>query len=220
MTDSAQARSTGLRKSANTSHRPSQAAAAARPQQLSGQLVGVTSVPEASCRFSAVEMSPIPYPTWVISACSARWNDTITPSAAAAAARAAVTDSTGPGGGAFTRPGNSRQACAAPRATSTRRLRTSLYSQTADRPVSPGSRTAAATSPARTAWYGVWRRVAADAAAMAASRSSCVATARCPPLNRRSRSKIIIVQDHRDGGAPGELLPQFFITKGHMMILC
>jgi hypothetical protein len=96
-------------------------------------------------------MSPIPYPTWVISICSARWNATITPSAAAAADLAAVTESMGSGGWACTRPGNSSQACAAARATSTRRLRTSLYSHTADRPVSPGSRTAAATSPARTA---------------------------------------------------------------------
>ena len=71
-------------------------------------------------------MSPIPYPTWVISACSARWNATMTLSAATAADLAAVTESMGPTGAAFTRPGNSVQACAAARATSTRRLRTSL----------------------------------------------------------------------------------------------
>ena len=94
----------------------------------------------------------MPYPTWVISGCSARWNATITASAAAAAERAAVTEPMGRGHDQSARPGKSRQACAAANATSTRRFRTSLYSQTADRPRSPGSRTAAATSPARTAW--------------------------------------------------------------------
>ena len=42
------------------SHRPFQAAAAARPHGLSGQLGAATPVPAASLRFSAVEMSPIP----------------------------------------------------------------------------------------------------------------------------------------------------------------
>ena len=60
VTDSAHARSTGRRKSVKTSHRPFQAAAAARPHGLSGQLGAVTPVPAASLRFSAVEMSPIP----------------------------------------------------------------------------------------------------------------------------------------------------------------
>jgi hypothetical protein len=60
VTDSAQSRSTGRRKSVKTSHLPSRAAAATRPHGLSGQLGGVRSVPAASLRFSAVEMSPIP----------------------------------------------------------------------------------------------------------------------------------------------------------------
>ena len=60
VTDSAQARSTGRRKSVKTSHRPCHAAAATRPHGLSGQLGGARSAPVASLRFSAVEMSPIP----------------------------------------------------------------------------------------------------------------------------------------------------------------
>ena len=60
VTDSAQTRSTGRRKSVKTSHRPCQAAAATRPHGLSGQLGGARPAPMASLRFSAVEMSPIP----------------------------------------------------------------------------------------------------------------------------------------------------------------
>ena len=50
----------------------------------------------------------------------------ITPSAPTAAARAAVTELTGPGSDQFACPANSRQAWAAASATSTRRLWTSL----------------------------------------------------------------------------------------------
>src|SRR5262249_25553161 len=67
-----------------------------------------------------------------------------------APARAGVPEPIGAGRDQFTCPANPRQAGAAASATRTRRLCTSLYSQTADRPVCPGSRTVPATSPART----------------------------------------------------------------------